>query len=116
MKAPTGHYETIRTGDEEYRAFVPDPLPPPAGVVTSTELAAATERAALALGRLDGAAHVLPSTDLLLYSCVRKEAVLSSQIEGTQATFADLLRHEHGAVPTVPVDDVAARARRCGGG
>ena len=107
MKAPTGRYETIRTGDEEYRAFVPDPLPPPAELVNNTELAAATERAALALGRLDGAAHVLPSTDLLLYSCVRKEAVLSSQIEGTQATFADLLRHEHGAVPTVPVDDIA---------
>lgn len=107
MKAPTGRYETIRTGDEEFRAFVPDPLPPPAELVSSTELAAATERAALALGRLDGAAHVLPSTDLLLYSCVRKEAVLSSQIEGTQATLADLLRHELGAAPAVSADDIA---------
>ena len=111
MKAPTGRYETIRTGEEEYRAFVPDPLPPPAALITSTELTAATERAALALGRLDGAAHVLPNTDLFLYSCVRKEAVLSSQIEGTQSTLSDLLGHELGATPDVPLDDIAETSK-----
>ena len=107
MKEPTGRYEIIRTGEEEYRAFVPDPLPPAAELITGTELTAATERAALALGRLDGAAHVLPNTDLLLYSCVRKEAVLSSQIEGTQSTLSDLLSHELGATSAVSLDDIA---------
>ena len=64
------------------------------------------EAASLALGRLDGIGRLLPGPDELLYSYVRKEAVLSSQIEGTQSSVADLLMHEHSAAPGVPLDDV----------
>lgn len=60
----------------------------------------------MALGRLDGIGRLLPGPDELLYSYVRKEAVLSSQIEGTQSSLADLLLHENSAAPGVPLDDV----------
>lgn len=60
----------------------------------------------MALGRLDGIGRLLPGPDELLYSYVGKEAVLSSQIEGTQSSLADLLLHEHSAVPGVPLEDV----------
>jgi Fic family protein len=65
----------------------------------------------LALGRLDGAAGTLPDAHLLLYTYVRKEAVLSSQIEGTQSTLDDLLAHELGEVPGVPIGDVTEVSR-----
>lgn len=64
------------------------------------------EIASLAVGRLDGIGRLLPGPDELLYSYVRKEAVLSSQIEGTQSSLADLLLHESSAAPGVPLDDV----------
>lgn len=64
------------------------------------------EAAGLALGRLDGIGRLLSGPDELLYSYVRKEAVLSSQIEGTQSSLADLLLHENSAVPGVPLEDV----------
>ncbi len=64
------------------------------------------ELAGLALGRLDGIGRLLPGPDDLLYSYVRKEAVLSSQIEGTQSSLSDLLLHENSAAPGVPVEDV----------
>ena len=69
------------------------------------------DRALLALGRLDGAAATLPDAHLLLYTFVRKEAVLSSQIEGTQSSLSDLLTHELGESPGVPVEDVAEVSR-----
>jgi cell filamentation protein, protein adenylyltransferase len=69
------------------------------------------DAALVALGRLDGAARTLPDSGLLLYSYVRKEAVLSSQIEGTQSTLDDLLAHEIGQAPGVPLDDVAEVSR-----
>ncbi|MEJ1965782.1 MAG: Fic family protein [Gammaproteobacteria bacterium] len=65
----------------------------------------------IALGRLDGVATTLPDVNLLLYSYVRKEAVLSSQIEGTQSTLNDLLAHELGQPAGVPVEDVAEVSR-----
>jgi Fic family protein len=64
------------------------------------------DRALLALGRLDSIATLLPNPDLFLYSYVRKEALLSSQIEGTQSSLADLLLFEVDAAPGVPFDDV----------
>lgn len=64
------------------------------------------ERANRALGRLDGLATVLPDTSLFVYNYVRKEAVLSSQIEGTQSSLSDLLAHEAEDAPGTPIDDV----------
>ena len=58
------------------------------------------------LGRLDGASTVLPSTSLFIWMYIRKEALLSSQIEGTQSSLSDLLLFEDGETPAVPMDDV----------
>jgi Fic family protein len=93
-------------GTHSYRAFLPRPLPPVPGLKESAAFRRRLEDASLALGRLDGIGRLLPGPDELLYSYVRKEAVLSSQIEGTQSSIADLLLHEHSAAPGVPVDDV----------
>jgi Fic family protein len=71
-----------------------------------TGLQGLLEEADLALGRLDGMTALLPNPALFLYMYVRKEAVLSSQIEGTQSSLADLLLHEHENAPGVPLDDV----------
>ena len=87
------------------RAYVPPPLPP----VPPLELASLLERlsaADRALGRLDGISRLLPNKELFLYMYVRKEAVLSSQIEGTQSTLNDLLRFESDATEGVPIDDI----------
>ena len=96
--------ETIAHG-EAVRAFVPPPLPPEPPLDLMPLLVRLTE-AERALGRLDGIAQLLPAHDLFLYMYVRKEAVLSSQIEGTQSTLVDLLRFESEAVAGVPIDDV----------
>ena len=103
--SPTGRYRTFGSGAESYRAFVPDPLPPP-DVHLEAEDIDLMERANRALGRLDGISTLLPDRDLFLYLYVRKEAVLSSQIEGTQSSLTDLLQFEDAAVPGVPLDDV----------
>ena len=87
------------------RAYVPPPLPP----VPPLELAGLLERlsaADRALGRLDGISLLLPNKELFLYMYVRKEAVLSSQIEGTQSTLNDLLRFESDAGEGLPIDDI----------
>lgn len=102
----TGHYLVQTTQGETVRAFVPNPLPPTPGIEWSPALLAAQQRAALALGRLDGVAALLPDPALFLYSYVRKEAVLSSQIEGTQSSLSDLLAYENQHAPGVPMDDV----------
>ena len=93
-------------GHGAYRAFIPRPLPPDPPLQISPALQRRLEEATLAVGRLDGIGRLLPGPDELLYSYIRKEAVLSSQIEGTQSSIADLLLHEHSAVAGVPVDDV----------
>jgi Fic family protein len=98
-------------GSDEVRAFVPAPLPPIPPLELIGPVRAALDQALLALGRLDGAAAALPDAHLLLYTYVRKEAVLSSQIEGTQSTLDDLLTHELGEVPGVPIEDVAEVSR-----
>lgn len=102
----TGYYLPIASPGEECRAFVPHPLPPDPPLVLDISLHQRLERATLALGRLDGLTTVLPDPDLFLYSYVRKEAVLSSQIEGTQSSLSDLLRFENEGTPGVPLDDV----------
>jgi Fic family protein len=106
-----GRYAMSIAGSEEVRAFVPAPLPPIPPLELIGTVRAALDQALLALGRLDGAAAALPDAHLLLYTYVRKEAVLSSQIEGTQSTLDDLLTHELGEAPGVPVEDVAEVSR-----
>jgi Fic family protein len=100
-----GRYEVTAVGAEEVRAFIPPPLPP-VPPVRMDGLQRALEQASQALGRLDGMAAVLPDPSLFLYSYVRKEAVLSSQIEGTQSSLSDLLLFESSETPGVPIGDV----------
>lgn len=88
------------------RAFIPHPLPPQPPVEWSVALAEQRDQANQSLGRLDGIARILPEKQLFLYQYVRKEAVLSSQIEGTQSSLRDLLLFELDEVPGVPMDDV----------
>jgi len=102
----TGRYEATTTVGERVEAFVPAALPPRPPLDLSGDLNALVERAALALGRLDSASVLLPDTALFLYSYVRKEAVLSSQIEGTQSSLSDLLLFEIEEAPGAPLDDV----------
>lgn len=105
-RGQTGRYESTSIGGESVRAFIPAPLPPVPPVKLEGQLAALLERAVLALGRLDSLTTLLPDTGFFLYSYVRKEAVLSSQIEGTQSSLSDLLLFELDQLPGVPIDDV----------
>lgn len=93
-------------GGERVRAFIPAPLPPNPAIEFSPGRQRLLEDALLACGRLDAVAALLPEPDLFLYSYVRREAVLSSQIEGTQSSLSDLLLFELGEAPGVPFDDV----------
>ena len=88
-----GTYVVKKFGDESFRAFVPPPLPPDPPVKLEA-LQRLLEEANQALGRLDGLASILPDPSLFIYLYVRKEAVLSSQIEGTQSSLSDLLLFE----------------------
>lgn len=101
-----GHYEITSTVGEQVRAFVPAPLPPNPPLVLDGSLQQALESAVLAIGRLDGVSALLPDPKLFLFTYVRKEAVLSSQIEGTQSSLSDLLLFELEEAPGVPLDDV----------
>ncbi|GAB5533991.1 MAG: Fic family protein [Rubricoccaceae bacterium] len=104
----SGRYVKDSSSGETVRAFIPDPLPP--DLKFSLEDYGLIGEANRALGRLDAFYSVaaLPEgfADLLTYHSIRKEAVLSSQIEGTQSSFADLLLHEDERAPSVPLDDV----------
>ena len=106
-----GRYVASVAGSERVQAFVPAPLPPDPPLRLEGSVRDALDQALLALGRLDGAAATLPDVHLLLYTYQRKEAVLSSQIEGTQSTLDDLLAHELGEAPGVPLSDVAEVSR-----
>ncbi len=101
-----GRFEVTATADETVRAFVPDPLPPDPPLELSPDLQRRHERALIALGRLDAISALLPDPQLFLYTYVRREAVLSSQIEGTQSSLSDLLLFELDEAPGVPFDDV----------
>jgi len=105
-RGATGRYEVTTVAGEAVRAFVPEPLPPDPPVALEGALQPALEAAGLAVGRLDGVSTLLPDTALFLYAYVRKEAVLSSQIEGTQSSLSDLLLFELDEAPGVPLDDV----------
>lgn len=102
----TGDYQVTATAGERVPAFVPAPLPPAPPLVLDGGLDRLLEAAVLAVGRLDGVSTLLPDKALFLYSYVRKEAVLSSQIEGTQSSLSDLLLFELDEAPGVPLDDV----------
>jgi Fic family protein len=102
-RGSTGYKLPISTVGEPCFAFVPHPLPPTPPVVWNATL---FQRASVSLGRLSGVTSLLPDPQLFLYSYVRKEALLSSQIEGTQSTLSELLLFENDAVTGVPIDDV----------
>ncbi len=91
---------------EQVQAFVAPTLPPHPALELSAEHYDLLEKANRALGRLDGITTLLPDTAFFIYNYVRKEAVLSSQIEGTQSSLSDLLLYESDEVPGVPLDDV----------
>ena len=105
IQRETGKYIVSSTAGESVRAFLPNPLPPDPPLELD-RFHPLLDRANQALGRLDGLSKILPSPDLFLYFYVRKEAVLSSQIEGTQSSLSDLLLFENEAAPGVPLDDV----------
>jgi Fic family protein len=100
-----GRYVTSSFGGEVVRAYLPVPLPPDPPVNLSG-LQLLVEQANQSLGRLDGLSSLLPDLDLFIYGYVRKEAVLSSQIEGTQSSLSDLMLYESEAAPGVPLQDV----------
>ena len=106
QRGETGRYEITAAGGERVSAFVPEPLPPVPDLVLDDRLQQSLEAAGLAVGRLDGVSTLLPDKEIFLYTYVRKEAVLSSQIEGTQSSLSDLLLFELEAAPGVPFDDV----------
>lgn len=97
---------TSAVGGERVKAFVPAPLPPTPALAVDVKLRELLDGALIALGRLDSVTTLLPDTHLFLYMYVRKEAVLSSQIEGTQSSLSDLLLFEADEVSGVPLDDV----------
>ncbi|HOW51069.1 MAG TPA: Fic family protein [bacterium] len=101
-----GRYEISITGGEKVSAFVPVALPPAPPIDLSPDRQRKLEEALMALGRLDSVSTLLPDPLLFLYAYVRREAVLSSQIEGTQSSLSDFLLFESAGTPGVPLDDV----------
>jgi Fic family protein len=100
-----GRFVATSHGDEQVRAYVPPPLPPTPPVELAG-LLPLIEQANRALGRLDGITSILPAPPLFLFMYVRKEALLSSQIEGTQSSLSDLLLFENDEIPPVALEDV----------
>lgn len=106
MPRVTGAYRITRLGDQEVRAFVPAPLPPREPPLEIGPQSSESLSGAMAgLGKLSVAAEMVPSPDWFLYGFVRKEALITSQIEGTQATLQDVLAFEAGQTAQRP-DDV----------
>ena len=106
-----GRYLKVAAAGEAFKAFVPAPLPPRPPVDWTPALRGRFDAALLALGRLDAVTDLLPNAGLLLYSFVRKEAVLSSMIEGTQSSLTDLMLFELDEQPGVPLEDVREVSR-----
>ncbi len=100
-----GTFRRERVGGEEFYVFHPKPLPPSPPLVIDPDVQDLLDKANQALGRLDGITLLLPDPDQFLYAYIRKEAVLSSQIEGTQSSLSDLLLFEHDEAPGVPIAD-----------
>ncbi len=105
-RGQTGVYHGVVVGSDRVQAFVPAELPPQPALDLGGDLQRQLERAHLAVGRLDAVSVLLPNTALFLYAYVRKEAVLSSLIEGTQSSLSDLLLFELDEAPGAPLDDV----------
>jgi Fic family protein len=105
-RGPQGQHVRRGAAPETYLAFIPHDLPRIPELDLDVSFYDLLELANRALGRLDGVATLLPDPSVFLYLYVRKEAVLSSQIEGTQSSFSDLLLFESNAIPGVPLDDV----------
>lgn len=106
MSRITGHYVASSLNGQPHEAFVPAALPPESAVQRDQKLATLRDQALLALGELKAVTRLLPDARLFLYQYVRKEALLSSQIEGTQSSLSDLLLFELDETPGVPLDDV----------
>ena len=94
MKRKTGHYVITTTTGEKVKAFVPDSLPPKPSIKLDAKISDALDRATLELGRLNVASNMVPNTDWFIYGFVRKEAVVTSQIEGYEPTLGDLISWE----------------------
>lgn len=105
----SGTYINNTTSPEPFKSYIPQPLPPNPPLNLNGEHYALLDQATLALGRLDGLTWQMPGDVVSLYTYfyVRKEAVLSSQIEGTQSSLSDLLLYENNELPGVPIDDVS---------
>ncbi len=109
MERKTGDHERVDVGGEMVSAFVPYPLPPAdPPLVLDSSLADRLRQAEMGLARLDLAGEMVPALDWFIYAFVRKEAVMSSQIEGTQASLVDLLRFEagDGTSPSPDVEEI----------
>lgn len=105
-RGPSGTKAPVSFVGEPCFAFVPNPLPPEPPLQWDASLHRMAQRASVAIGRLSGVTALLPDSQLFLYSYVRKEAVLSSQIEGTQSSLSELLLFENDAAIGAPLDDV----------
>src|SRR5713226_5949110 len=105
VSSRAGTFRRAVVGGEVYHTFHPKPLPPEPVLKIDTDTQELLDIANQSLGRLDGITLLLPDPDQFLYSYIRKEAVLSSQIEGTQSSLSDLLLFEHDEAPGVPVGD-----------
>src|SRR4030067_3386291 len=105
-RGQTGTYRIVSSDGEKYRAFIPSPLPPDPPLRIERDLQYENDRALLSLGRLDSVTTLPPDPELFLYMYVRKEAVLSAQIEGTQSSLSDLLLFARDGAPGVPLDDI----------
>jgi Fic family protein len=101
----SGRFLLAQDGPGGYWAFHPSPLPPNPPLRIAASAQALIDRANQALGRLDGVTLLVPDPDQFIYTYIRKEAVLSSQIEGTQSSLSDLLLFENEATPGVPLAD-----------
>ena len=101
----SGYLVERATVGESFYSFIPHPLPPKDFTLSQTHFDL-LEKANRALGKLDGLSQLLPNVSLFIYWYVRKEAVLSSQIEGTQSSLSDLLLYEEKEAPSVPIEDV----------
>lgn len=104
-KSRRGQYVRCSAASEPYNAFIPPPLPPEPPINLNV-LEGLLSRASKALGQLDAASEILPNSSVLLYYFVRKEAVLSSQIEGTQSSLTEFLQFESGDTPGIPTHDI----------
>lgn len=104
-KERIGKHVKCTTAGEVYYTYEPKPLPP-VPAIEMEQIYPLLDKANVALGRLDGLSVILPDPSLFLYMYVRKEAVLSSQIEGTQSSLSDLLLYENHETPGVPNQDI----------